>query len=151
MIELLSAVLICLSLALLAIVVVLLRKAYRLYKFVLARTMPEISAKKLRKRYVVFAAVCEEKVTYEKLSKTIRNAFIELYGKAYTHKASPRLVLFDEGRQRGVVRVLHIYTDHLVAALGLVRNVEGVDCILVPYRTTGTIKKAKKYLDVIKP
>lgn len=148
--ELISFVLSILSVFLLALSLYLLRKSYRIYRLVARGEVEKERVKRLRKRYVVFAALCENRVGYNDVDTTIREAFIKLYGEITAQKASPRLVLFDEERQRGVVRILHLYTDHFIALLGYIKRVGNTNCVLVPLKVTGTVKKARKLLDATK-
>ncbi|MGC8982383.1 MAG: Rpp14/Pop5 family protein [Desulfurococcaceae archaeon] len=146
-----ALVILVISMLIAVVNIVLLRRALRLYKAVLRILEPKrVLEKRPRKRYVVFSAICEDKVSFEALDTAIKKSFNELYGKAAAHKASPKLVIFDEARQRGIIRVSHAYKDHLVASLGLIKEVNGVKCIIAPLKTTGTIKKARAYLDKLK-
>lgn len=148
--EVLSIVLVAASLILAVLTSALLVKAYKLYKTLASLLEPQVKAKKLRKRYIVFAAICEHRVSYKDVEKAIEKTFLELYGKAYLQKASPKVVLFDENLQRGIIRVSHLYKDHLISVLGLVKNIGDSKCIVAPLKTTGTIKKAREYLGKLK-
>lgn len=148
--EFISIVLFVLSAFLLALSLYLLKKSYRIYRLITRGELEKGRVKKLRKRYVVFAALCENKVEYNDVNNAIKEAFVKLYGEVTAQKASPRLLLFDEERQRGVVRVLHLYTDHFIALLGYIRRIGNTNCILIPLKVTGTVKKARRYLDAIK-
>lgn len=102
--------------------------------------------KKPRKRYIVFATLCENEILIDELDKALRDIFIEYYGVSIYSKASPRIVLYDVKLGRGVLRVSHICVDHAIAALGLIKDVNNKKCIIVPIRTTGTLRKAQEYM-----
>ena len=145
---LLLSTILALILALIIVLSIILLKFRRLVKMctALLRTREERSGvvKKLRRRYVVFTAICEERIKFSELQEAVSNRFCELFSESTYYKASPQLVLFDENTQRGVYRVTHLYLDYLIATLGLVKSVKGKKCILVPLRTTGTLKKARE-------
>jgi ribonuclease P/MRP protein subunit POP5 len=145
---LLFSIILALILAFLIIISITLLRFRRLVKACIAllrarEERNEIS-KKLRRRYVVFTAICEERVGFSDLQEAVSSKFCELFSKTMYYKAAPQLVLFDESTQRGVYRVTHLYLDHLIVALGLVKNIKGKKCILLPLRTTGTLKKARE-------
>lgn len=148
--ELVFFVLSVLSAVFLALSLYLLRKSYKVYRLLTGGELEKKRVKKLRKRYVVFATLCENKVGYNDVDNAIKEAFLKLYGELTMQKASPRLLLFDEKKQRGIVRVLHLYTDHFIALLGYVKKIGNTNCVLIPLKVTGTVKKARKYLDLIK-
>ncbi|MEM4809023.1 MAG: Rpp14/Pop5 family protein, partial [Desulfurococcaceae archaeon] len=66
------------------------------------------------------------------------------------NKASPYLVFFDETSQRGIYRIVHLYLNFLIATLGLVKIIDGKKCVLIPLKTTGTLKKAHEILRKIR-
>ncbi|MCC6011106.1 MAG: hypothetical protein LM556_01745 [Desulfurococcaceae archaeon] len=147
MIDALLAIILVLILATTLILVCVLLKLKRLvkaYTAIIRAREETLSVKKPRKRYVVFTAICEERVKFEELTDAVSSRFKELFSENTYYKASPQLVLFDESTQRGVYRVTHIYLDHFIAALGLVKRIGGKKCVIVPLRTTGTLKRARE-------
>ena len=120
-------------------------KYYRAVKLLLEQSSGTV-AKKPRKRYIVFAVICEDKVTRADVETAIKEKFVEYFGQSTLHKASPQVVFYDESTGRGVIRVLHTCTNHLVAVMGIVKKVGNKDCIVVPTRVTGTLKKAQEYM-----
>jgi ribonuclease P/MRP protein subunit POP5 len=121
-----------------------LKRLVKAYTAIIRAREETLSVKKPRKRYVVFTAICEERVKFEELTDAVSSRFKELFSENTYYKASPQLVLFDESTQRGVYRVTHIYLDHFIAALGLVKRIGGKKCVIVPLRTTGTLKRARE-------
>lgn len=147
MIDALLAIILVLILATTLILVCVLLKLKRLvkaYTAIIRAREETLGVKKPRKRYVVFTAICEERVKFEELTDAVSSRFKELFSENTYYKASPQLVLFDESTQRGVYRVTHIYLDHFIAALGLVKRIGGKKCVIVPLRTTGTLKRARE-------
>jgi len=135
-----------------ALLVTLLRlkRLVNAYTALLEAREKTVKVKKLRKRYVVFTAICEERVELNELRDAVSSRFKELFSENVYYKASPQLVLFDENTQRGVYKVTHLYLDHFIAALGLVKSVGGKKCVVVPLRTTGTLKKARELMRKLK-
>ncbi|MEM1627904.1 MAG: Rpp14/Pop5 family protein [Desulfurococcaceae archaeon] len=127
-------------------------KASKLLKSVKSLSEPTIYEKKirLRKRYLVFTAICEDKISKNSLEKSVESKMIEYYGKSMVNKASPYLVFFDETSQRGIYRIVHLYLNFLIATLGLVKIIDGKKCVLIPLKTTGTLKKAHEILRKIR-
>lgn len=105
------------------------------------------AVKKLRKRYVVFAVIAEKCPERAALEEAVRAKLSELFGKSAEHKASPYLVFYDGAACLGVIRVSHIYKARLIAALSMVKEAGGAKCLVIPLRTTGTLKSAKKYME----
>lgn len=149
---LLIAVLISMLVVTTALLVTLLRlkRLVNAYTALLEAREKTVKVKKLRKRYVVFTAICEERVELNELRDAVSSRFKELFSENVYYKASPQLVLFDENTQRGVYKVTHLYLDHFIAALGLVKSIGGKKCVVVPLRTTGTLKKARELMRKLK-
>ena len=106
----------------------------------------ERSIKKIRKRYIVFSIISKHRYKRIEVEEAIRRAFSEMFGEISAAKADPQLIYFDPSIQRGVIRVSHIYKDHVIALLGFIREINGRSCLLIPIKTTGTIRKARKIL-----
>lgn len=129
----------------------LLRKSLRYYKSVKALVENRFkNTRKPRKRYVVFTVICEEEVCFDSVESAVREKFIEYYGESTYHKASPRLILYNEKSGRGIIRVLHTCTDYLIAVLGLIKKINNRNCIILPIKTTGTLRKAREYVEKLK-
>ncbi|MCX8165147.1 MAG: hypothetical protein N3D79_00905 [Acidilobaceae archaeon] len=105
-----------------------------------------LSARKERKRYVVFEAVTTERLTKEEVGKAFVGAMKELYGELGLIASRARLVEYDEGRRRGIVRVRRAFKDHVLGALGYVREAGGKRARLVPIATTGSVRRARRLI-----
>lgn len=149
--ELLVFIALVISIVLLTITIYLFRRVQRFYgSLVKLIELKPGKVKRPRKRYIVFATLCENEILIDELDKALRDIFIEYYGVSIYSKASPRIVLYDVKLGRGVLRVSHICVDHAIAALGLIKDVNNKKCIIVPIRTTGTLRKAQEYMLKIK-
>jgi len=102
---------------------------------------------KPRKRYVVFSIVCEGKPSKESIEEHIERLFIHYYGRTAHAKASPQLIFFDEASSRGVFRVSHLYVKHLISLFTAPLEKDECKCLIIPLKTTGTLKKAVKILE----
>lgn len=102
--------------------------------------------KKIRKRYIVFTILCEQKISKHYIEHSMREKFKEYFGENELVKADPQLIYFDPNLQRGIVRTTQKHKEKLLAVFQLIREINGIKCIIIPIRTTGTIKKARKIL-----
>ena len=145
-------ILLLVSIAILVVSVYLLYNNLKMYRKALfllkMRAEDEVLAKtgKLRKRYIVFAVISQTRYSKKDLSEAIRTTFKHLFGEAILVKADPYIVYYDPGVMRGVIRVSHIYKNHVLAVLSLIPRITGLDALIIPLKTTGTIKKARKIL-----
>jgi len=145
--EVFTMLLLATSMVLLIASIILLGKTivyYRGVKRLLETGLKPIG--KARKRYVVFTALCEERVSQRDVENAISETMKKHYGVSIYRKASPQVILYDESTGRGVVRVLHAYTSYLIATLGLTKRAGGKNCLIVPIKTTGTLRKAREIL-----
>ncbi len=124
-----------------------LRKETNELKKVLKQKAEEkTEKKKLRKRYIVFAILTEQKIDKKSLEEAIRTHWVRFFGEKSLIKADPQLIYYDPSVKRGVIRVSHLYKDELIALMSTIKKIGEADCLLVPLKTTGTIKKARKLL-----
>ncbi|MEM4717244.1 MAG: Rpp14/Pop5 family protein [Desulfurococcaceae archaeon] len=145
--ELIAITALAISIILFISTTYLLRRVNRLYKgLVKLIELKPSKVKRVRKRYIVFAALFEDEISINELDKALRDVFIMYYGVSLYSKASPRIVFYDERLGRGVLRVSHTCVDHAIATLGLIKSINNKRCIIVPIRTTGTLKKAQEYM-----
>jgi len=115
------------------------------------RRLQEIIEKKrrLRSRYVIFRVLplCSNySISREVVEEGIVSKFKELFGLVNLRRAGVSVIYFDEGKLIGVVRVKHVFRMQLLTALGLVKELGGCGVVIVPIRTTGTLKRARKYI-----
>jgi ribonuclease P/MRP protein subunit POP5 len=113
-----------------------------------AETLLEKLRRKRRRRYIVFQVVTEtgETPPPEEVEKAVLRAVERFAGQLTVALSRIQLVYYHPDRGAGILRVSHD-TKHLVlAALGLVRSIGGRKALIIPLRTTGTIKTAKRFL-----
>lgn len=100
------------------------------------------ASRRVRRRYIVFRMASEGSVGHQELEEAIASKFKEVLGEATYAVARPKLVFLDKGC--GILRVTHLYKNHAVAVLGIIRSVGNHKVILVPIAVTGTIKSARR-------
>ncbi len=113
-----------------------------------AEDMLEKLRRRRRRRYIVFYVVTEDgrPPPPEEVEKAILKATERLAGQLTVALARLQLVYYHPDTGAGILRASHD-TKHLVlAAMALVRRIGGSRAILVPVRTTGTIRTAKRVL-----
>ncbi|MEM0014162.1 MAG: Rpp14/Pop5 family protein [Zestosphaera sp.] len=104
-----------------------------------ARTKP-------RRRYIIVRFVgLNDNLDCRKLQEYVDEAFIELYGKLNYSKASPKVLYLDTNSSRAIIRVRAQHKWKVLTALAVLER-KGLVASLIPERTTGTYKKARKYL-----
>ncbi len=101
---------------------------------------------RIRKRYIVFAVIGDKGFSRDELGELIRRGFRELLGVRATIQADPYLVYYDPSLKRGILRVSHLYKEQAVAALDYVSKRILKNTLLLPLKTTGTIRKARKIM-----
>jgi len=125
------------------------RRAVRVVRGSLARGLGRLA--KPRRRYVVFEVVPISgdlgSLSREGLEEALTRAYRELNGLVGLSLARPTLVHYDRSRGLGVLAVKHTWKRQAILAMSLVREVDGVRVLLNPLRTTGTRRKALKYLE----
>jgi len=104
------------------------------------------SSRKLRKRYMIFEVISDKDIDKNLLEDSIRNSFSSMFGKVHLARASLTIPYYDSKLRIGVLKFTHVYKYKVLTTLGIVRSVGNAKVLLVPIRTTGTFKKALKYL-----
>ncbi len=101
-----------------------------------------------RRRYIAFYVVTEdgEPPPPEEVEKAVMRAVERLAGELTVAKARLQLVYYQPERGAGIIRANHETKYLVLAAMGLVRRVAGKRAVLIPVRTTGTIRTAKRVL-----
>ncbi len=99
---------------------------------------------RIRKRYIVFYVMGNGSLDKKIINNAIRSTWKNYLGELSLIKADPQVIVFDQKLARGILRVAHIYKKEAIAILCLIRNINGTEVLLIPLKTTGTLKKARK-------
>jgi len=99
------------------------------------------------KRYIIIEIIGNIENLGEKiLEENIRNAVKELGGKVWLEIANPRVV-FIHGNF-GIISSTRAGYKLVLASLPYVKSINGVEVLLAPKRTTGSLKRAKKLIGI---
>ncbi len=101
---------------------------------------------KVRKRYIVFRVLCDKKPEGYEVETAIINTLARLYGEPFINKAMINVVYYDKERMKGIIRTTSEYKDNIIAGIGFVRCIGGSKALVIPIKTTGTIKRARDYI-----
>ncbi len=103
---------------------------------------------KRRRRYIAFYIVYEgeEPPSPQEVEKAILRAVERLGGQLSVALGRVQLVYYDPERAAGIIRCTHDTKYVVLAAMGLVRRIGRRRAVIVPVRTSGTIKRAKRAL-----
>lgn len=101
-----------------------------------------------RKRYIVFQLVTEDgkPVDPNELEKAIVEAVAKLSGDLTVAMGRIRIVYYHPDKMMGILAATHDTKYPVIASMALVRQVGGRRVLLIPLKTTGTIRRAKKTL-----
>lgn len=97
------------------------------------------------KRYIVFEMI-PTPFPQAELESAIRNAVKELGGKAWLEISNPKVILTYQNY--GIISSTRAGYKIVIASLPLVKSINGQEVLLVPRRTTGSLKKAKKLIGI---
>ncbi len=112
----------------------------------------EKASKKPRRRYIAFYIVTEDGKAPDprELERSIRESLERLAGLIGVAESNISLVYYDPEKPAGIIRATNTTKYLVLAALGLTRRVGRKRVLLVPVRTAGTIKRAKKAIQLIR-
>ena len=102
---------------------------------------------RLRRRYLVFEVIANrDSATKEEVERRLKEAFKTLFGVFELSRAGIAVKFFDKELQRGVIRFNSSYRAKLLVSIGYAQYASKGSFIVVPIRTTGTLKKAVEYV-----
>ena len=99
-----------------------------------------------RKRYIVFEVISNEIITSSELNHALKEEAEKLLGILGLSDITLKLIDFDEKFKRGIIRTDNHSKYVVLALLGLIRNINDKKVLLIPLKTTGTIKKARQLI-----
>lgn len=102
--------------------------------------------RRLRKRYMIFEVLSEGYLRRDELEKELRSTFRNLFGELHLARSSLSIQYYDERLRIGILKYNHVYRFKVLVALGLIRRVGSLKTMLIPIRTTGTLRRALTYV-----
>ena len=113
------------------------------------KAIEERKSKKIRRRYLVFEVLLHgnevsspNDIDKVRLEGKIKEAFKELFGSLELSRSGISLVYFDHKEMKGVLRFKAPYRAKVLVALGYIKEINGIDAVIVPLGISGTLKKA---------
>lgn len=104
------------------------------------------------KRYIIFYLVFDERdakaINVSEIENAIRNSVKELMGRIWLEIANPRIILYLDDKKQGIISTNRAGYKAVLASLPLVKNIGSTEVLVVPKRTTGSLKKARKILGI---
>lgn len=128
--------------------IVHIRKVLRLLSSKSLKKLIKTQEKRLIKRYIVFEIFSEE-TNIDVLKSILMDALSRELGIINLASCNIKLIWFSMKRRCGILRVKgpYICIPTVLSALSLIRNLDNRRVIIVPLKVTGTLKRAKKYID----
>jgi len=98
-----------------------------------------------KRRYLRFRVRSENDFELGEIVDSFWDVVVDYHGVEGTSKIDPWVIgnLFDEGSQRGIVRVNKGHEDSLRAALCMLEEVDGEDVLVEVEKVSGSLKKVK--------
>lgn len=99
------------------------------------------------KRYVIFELVSEDNsFEIKEIEEAIRNSVKELGGKLWLEVSNPKLIVMYENH--GIISTNRAGYKIVIASLPLIKNIRNKPVLLIPRRTTGSLKRAKRLIGI---
>lgn len=109
------------------------------------------SAMKLKKRYIVFKAKSEAKISEEDVKTGFYSFFLKFFGEYGYSKLAYKLLQFNEKQGLGLIRCERSSLYEILGALALIENLNGKKVRTISLASSGTIKTLReKGFDFIK-
>jgi|GEM_PF-302991 ribonuclease P/MRP protein subunit POP5 len=118
-------------------------------KYIVYRKIPKNKRVSRAKRYIIFYVVTESgPIRSPEIEEAVRTSVRRLAGEMWLELSSPHISLYDQERMRGIISCKRDGYKVVLASLPLIKTIGGREVLLVPKRTTGSFKKAKRIMGV---
>ncbi|MEL9969691.1 MAG: Rpp14/Pop5 family protein [Metallosphaera sp.] len=102
---------------------------------------------KNKKRYIIFRLISNKQdISPQAIEESIKDGVSYLGGKMWLDLSSPHVIFFDPHNMMGIISTNRIGYKMVIASLPFVKSINGVETLLIPYKTTGSLKKAKSLI-----
>ena len=111
-----------------------------------AKIKPVMPSLREKKRYVVYEIISKGKIqSYQQIADTINYTLLQFLGELGYGNAGIMLMhdQWNYDAQRGIIRVSHLYMNHLRSALMLIKKVAQEEVIFRTVGISGMLKKAR--------
>ncbi|MHA1488602.1 MAG: Rpp14/Pop5 family protein [Promethearchaeota archaeon] len=107
--------------------------------------------KKERQRYILFKIIKEKEIifTQQEILKSIWNSIWRYFGMKEAINVGLWLLELNLEKKYGIVRCSHTTKEKIISALSLIKEINRKRIILSPIKTSGTISKIQKILDIL--
>jgi len=104
--------------------------------------------KKERHRYLLFKIFFQDTLNFDEklILKAIWKAIWRYFGLKEASKVGLWLLEFNNDNTYGIIRISHSTKEMIIAAITLIREINGNRVIIVPIKTSGTINATKRIL-----
>ena len=101
--------------------------------------------RKLSKRYMILK-ILGKPSDFKGIQRVVEEGISKLFGNSSVSLIQPRILYYNPTTAKAVLRFKASYKWRLIASLGLSEGLSS-SLILIPVKTTGTLRKARKYAD----
>ncbi|ABP94250.1 MULTISPECIES: Rpp14/Pop5 family protein [Metallosphaera] len=99
-----------------------------------------------KRRYIVFRVVGQGELSPRALETSVREAVKELVGRMWLEISDPHVIFYNPSNMSGIISTNRLGYRAVLASMPLVKSVSGTEVLLVPFKTTGSLKKAKSLI-----
>jgi ribonuclease P/MRP protein subunit POP5 len=100
-----------------------------------------------RKRYLVFELISSEFLSVKAVNSAIKNLLPELFGSLGLGKMNFQFIEFNEKTRKGILKCKHTAIEDLKTAVLLLKEINKTKVIPRTLKVSGTLKKARVYLE----
>jgi len=94
----------------------------------------------MSRRYIYIKVYCAGTVTEEQFSQTLSASIVKYFGEIGLSQIAPKIIRYDSSKSSAVVAFAKDYAAELHAALAFITHVNESDTLMLPLKTSGTIR-----------
>ncbi|HUO42966.1 MAG TPA: Rpp14/Pop5 family protein [Methylomirabilota bacterium] len=94
----------------------------------------------MSRRYLQITIRSKSSVTEEQFSQALNASIIRYFGEIGLSRIAPKLIRFDSRKSNAVVAFAKDHTVEMQAALAFISQVGESETVMLPLKTSGTIK-----------
>jgi len=98
----------------------------------------------MSRRYLQIKICSEITVTEEQFSRTLTASILKYFGEVGLSRVAPKLIRFEPYKSTAIVAFAKDYVVEVQAALALIRQIGESETLMLPLKTSGTIKGLSK-------